>query len=104
MFTVGATRELELPELVHRAESLAIALRFEQSSIPEIGRLLAVLVSQRPRGRFGEIGSGCGVGSAWIVTAMGPEAAFVTVEADKEPGRRRLPALRGSAAGTRRPW
>ncbi len=59
-------------------------MRFELSSIPEIGRLLAVLVSQRPRGRFAEIGSGCGVGSAWIVSAMGPEAAFVTVESDQE--------------------
>jgi predicted O-methyltransferase YrrM len=75
---------VELPELVHRAESLAIAMRFELSSIPEIGRLLALLVSQRPRGRFAEIGSGCGVGSAWVVDAMGPEAEFVTVEADEE--------------------
>ena len=75
---------MEVPELVHRAESLAIAMRFELSSIPEIGRLLALLVSQRPRGRFAEIGSGCGVGSAWVVDAMGPEAEFVTVEADEE--------------------
>jgi predicted O-methyltransferase YrrM len=75
---------VELPELVHRAESLAIAMRFELSSIPEIGRLLALLVSQRPRGRFAEIGSGCGVGSAWVVDAMGPEAEFVTIEADEE--------------------
>jgi predicted O-methyltransferase YrrM len=75
---------VEVPELVHRAESLAIAMRFELSSIPEIGRLLAVLVSLRPRGRLAEIGSGCGVGSAWIVDAMGPEAEFVTVEADAE--------------------
>jgi predicted O-methyltransferase YrrM len=84
MSTVGVTRELELPELVHRADSLAIAMRFTLSSIPEIGRLLAVLVSQRPRGRFAKIGSGCGVGSAWIVIAMGPEATFVTVEADED--------------------
>lgn len=84
MSTVGVTRGLELPELVHRAESLAIAMRFELSASSEIGRLLAVLVSQRPRGRFAEIGSGCGVGSAWIVTALGPEATFVTVEADEE--------------------
>jgi predicted O-methyltransferase YrrM len=75
---------VEVPELVHRAESLAIAMRFELSSIPEIGRLLALLVSQRPRGRFAEIGSGCGVGSAWVVDAMGQEAEFVTVEADEE--------------------
>jgi predicted O-methyltransferase YrrM len=73
-----------VPALVHRAESLAIAMRFESSAIPEIGRLLAVLVSQRPRGRFAEIGSGCGVGSAWIASAMGPEATLVTVEADDE--------------------
>jgi predicted O-methyltransferase YrrM len=59
-------------------------MRFERSSIREVGRLLAVLVAQRPRGRFCEIGSGCGVGSAWIASALGPEAAFVTVETEEE--------------------
>ena len=57
-------------------------MRFELSSIPEIGRLLAVLVAARPRGRFAEIGTGVGVGSAWIVEAMDTEATFVTVELD----------------------
>ncbi len=73
-----------LPELVHRAQSLATAMRFERSSIPEIGRLLAVLVAARPQGRFAEIGTGCGVGSAWIVDALGSEASLVTVELDEE--------------------
>lgn len=59
-------------------------MRFERSSIPELGRLLTVLVAQRPRGRFAEIGTGCGVGAAWIASALDPEAAFVTVEADAE--------------------
>jgi predicted O-methyltransferase YrrM len=59
-------------------------MRFERSSIREIGRLLAVLVSQRPRGRFAEIGTGTGVGSAWIVDSLGPEATFVTVELDPD--------------------
>jgi predicted O-methyltransferase YrrM len=59
-------------------------MRFELSSIPEVGRLLAALVAQRPRGRFGEVGSGCGVGTAWIASALGPEAALVTVEAEEE--------------------
>jgi predicted O-methyltransferase YrrM len=57
-------------------------MRFERSSIPEIGQLLAVLVSARPRGRFAEIGTGCGVGSAWIADALGPDASLVTVELD----------------------
>ena len=59
-------------------------MRFERSSIPEVGRLLAVLVAARTSGRFAEIGTGCGVGSAWSVDALGPEASFVTVELDDD--------------------
>jgi predicted O-methyltransferase YrrM len=59
-------------------------MRFERSSIPEVGRLLAMLVAQRPRGRIAEVGAGCGVGTAWIVSALGSEATVVTVESDEE--------------------
>jgi predicted O-methyltransferase YrrM len=59
-------------------------MRFDRSSIPEVGRLLAMLAAARPRGRVAEIGTGCGVGSAWIASALGPEAALVTVETDEE--------------------
>jgi predicted O-methyltransferase YrrM len=59
-------------------------MRFERSSIPEVGRLLAALAASRPRGRLAEIGTGTGVGAAWIVSAMGPEASFVTAEADDD--------------------
>lgn len=59
-------------------------MRFERSSIPEVGRLLAALVAQRSAGRIAEIGTGCGVGAAWIASALGPEAFFVTVETDEE--------------------
>jgi predicted O-methyltransferase YrrM len=59
-------------------------MRFERSSIPEVGRLLAALVAQRPAGRVAEIGTGCGVGAAWIGSTLGPEASFVTVETDEE--------------------
>jgi predicted O-methyltransferase YrrM len=59
-------------------------MRFDRSSIPEVGRLLAMLTAARPRGRVAEIGTGCGVGSAWIGSALGPEAALVTVETDEE--------------------
>ena len=75
---------MQIPELVHRAEALATAMRFDRSSIPEVGRLLAMLAAAQPQGRFAEIGTGCGVGSAWIVIALGPEAVLVTVETDDE--------------------
>jgi len=74
----------EVPNLVHRAEALATAMRFDRSSIPEVGRLLAMLTAARPRGRVAEIGTGCGVGSAWIASALAPEAALVTVDSDEE--------------------
>ena len=59
-------------------------MRFERSSIPEVGRLLGVLAASRPRGRLAEIGTGTGVGAAWVASSMGPAATFVTVEADDE--------------------
>jgi len=59
-------------------------MQFQRSSIPEVGRLLAAFAASRPRGRLAEIGTGTGVGAAWIVSAMGSEAFFVTAEADDE--------------------
>jgi predicted O-methyltransferase YrrM len=59
-------------------------MRFERSSIPEVGRLLALLAAARPEGRFAEIGTGTGVGSAWIASALGPEALLITTELDDD--------------------
>jgi predicted O-methyltransferase YrrM len=73
-----------LPPLVERATALAAELGFERSCSPETGRLLQVLAGQRGRARVGEIGAGCGVGSAWILSTLDPAAAFVTVEPDRE--------------------
>jgi predicted O-methyltransferase YrrM len=72
----------ELPPLVERALDLERELGFERSSIPEVGRLLHVLAGQRGRARVGEIGTGTGVGAAWIVSALPPAVPFVTVELD----------------------
>jgi predicted O-methyltransferase YrrM len=72
-----------LPPLVERAIALAEELGFERSCSPETGRLLQVLAAQRGRTRVGEIGAGCGVGSAWILSTLDPAATFVTVEPDR---------------------
>jgi predicted O-methyltransferase YrrM len=73
-----------LPPLVERALALAERLGFESSCSVETGRLLHVLAGQRGRSRVAEIGTGCGVGAAWILSALSPDAAFVTVELDGE--------------------
>jgi predicted O-methyltransferase YrrM len=72
-----------VPPLVQRAHALAESLRFGRSCSPEAGRLLQVLAGQRGRTRVGEIGTGCGVGAAWILSALPPEVPFVTVELDE---------------------
>jgi predicted O-methyltransferase YrrM len=72
----------EVPPLVERALEIERELGLERSSIPEVGRLLHVLAGQRGRTRVGEIGTGTGVGAAWIVSALPPAVPFVTVELD----------------------
>ena len=75
------------PPLVQRALELERELGFERSCIREVGLLLHVLAAQRGRSRVGELGTGCGVGAAWIVSALPPAVPFVTVEADERRAR-----------------
>ena len=76
----------QVPALVREALALAERTGFAQSSTPEVGWLLAVLAGQVRSGVIGEIGTGCGVGAAWIASALRPDARFVTVEIDAERG------------------
>jgi predicted O-methyltransferase YrrM len=76
-----------LPPVVERALALAVRTGFTRSCSIEMGRLLHVLAGQRGRSRVAEIGTGCGVGSGWILSALPPEAAFVTVELDEQRAR-----------------
>jgi predicted O-methyltransferase YrrM len=83
MGSTGASLE-RTPPLVRRAEALAGRLGFTRSCEPEVGRLLHVLAAQRGRLRVGEIGTGTGVGAAWIVSALPPSVPFFTAELDAE--------------------
>ena len=75
---------MQAPPLVRRALELAAQLGFERSCSPETGALLHVLASTAGRRRVGEIGTGAGVGAAWIVSALDPAVPFVTVEEDPD--------------------
>lgn len=97
--------EIELPELVRRAVALAEELGFPvmpegrpvgyggppSACVPAVGRLLATLAASRPGGRFGEQGTGAGIGTAWIASAMSPDSTLVSAEID--------PRLAWAAAG-----
>jgi predicted O-methyltransferase YrrM len=73
---------METPPLVHRALELAAAQGLERSCRPEDGALLHVLAARRGTSRVAEIGTGAGVGAAWIVSALTPQVPFFTAEID----------------------
>ena len=76
-----------LPAAVQAAYDRADALGFRLSCEPDVGRLLAVLAAAVPAGgRILELGTGVGVGLAWILTGLGDrdDVDVITVELDAE--------------------
>jgi predicted O-methyltransferase YrrM len=79
--------EVVLPEMVRSADRLMSSLGFALSCEPEVGRLLATLAAAvPPDGRILELGTGAGVGTAWLASGLGSDrpAELVTVERDKD--------------------
>ncbi len=98
----------DIPPLVARAQELATATGFPltreeagpdtarpSASLPGVGRLLAVLAAGCHGGRIGEIGTGVGIGSAWIASAMPRDCLLVTVEIDPERAAQAADLLAG---------
>lgn len=75
---------LALPPRVQAALAAAERLAFDRSCSLETGRLLRALAAMRPGGRFAELGTGTGVGAAWLLAGMDGGARLVTAELDPE--------------------
>ena len=73
---------------------------FTRSCSGETGRLLQVLAGPRGRTRVAEIGTGCGVGCAWMLSALDPEVPFFTVELDGGRAAAATELLAGDANAT----
>lgn len=73
-----------LPELVARAVRTSRTLGYDKACTPEVGRLLRLLVASRTGIRVGETGTACGVGAAWIASALDRTSTLVTVELDPQ--------------------
>jgi predicted O-methyltransferase YrrM len=87
--------EAAAPDLVERAYAAARAIGFPVSreddghgrgsaSLPGTGRFLAVLAAGCQGGRIAELGTGAGIGAAWMSSAMPANCELVTVELDPE--------------------
>jgi predicted O-methyltransferase YrrM len=84
----------EFPPLVARAQALARQAGFPLSRdeagpsrpsacLPGTGRFLAVLAGGCTGGRIGELGTGAGIGTAWIASAMPADCTLITAEIDE---------------------
>ena len=71
-----------LPPLVRAAAESAAAQGFEESCLPQHGRLLALLAAGLGPGVIGETGTGGGVGLAWLATGAAPGARLLSIERD----------------------
>ena len=93
-----APRQEQLPPLVVAAQAIARQLGFpltqeeagpERASacLPGVGRFLAVLAAGCVGGRIGELGTGAGLGAAWMASAMPADCTLVTAEIDEALAR-----------------
>ena len=96
------------PELLQAIVSETAALGFTMASEPKTGALLAALAASKPGGRLLELGTGTGIGTAWLLSGMDGDARLDTVDVDEQAtaiARRHLssdPRLRVSSRGRRR--
>jgi predicted O-methyltransferase YrrM len=83
----------DTPELVERAYAVARGIGFPvtaddpdrgrgSASLPDTGRFLAMLAASCAGGRIAELGTGAGIGAAWIASAMPPDCTLLTAEID----------------------
>ncbi|MCA9835259.1 MAG: class I SAM-dependent methyltransferase [Trueperaceae bacterium] len=71
------------PEHYDQAKALAARFGFADSSSNECGRLLRTLLAQAKAGSIAEIGTGCGLGTAWLLSALRTDQTLYSVERDE---------------------
>jgi predicted O-methyltransferase YrrM len=82
----GATRAIVVPHRVAAAYARALEAGFTKSSRYEVGLLLSVLAAAvLPGGRVLEIGTGAGVGLAWIVHGLEGRTDVEVISVDSDP-------------------
>ncbi len=85
----------EMPPLVAQAyavaEQVGFALTRQEAGpsrpsacLPGVGRFLAMVAAGCGGGVIAELGTGAGIGAAWMASAMPPDCTLITAEVDED--------------------
>ena len=90
---MNAPQVTHIPQVVDAIRRDTQRLGFTMASEPPTGSLLRTLAASKPSGSFLELGTGTGVGTAWLLAGMDAGSRLDTVESDAkvlEVARRHL--------------
>ena len=73
---------IRMPEALDAIRKDTGTLGFTMASEPKTGVFLAVLAASKPGGRILELGTGTGLGTAWLLSGMDAHARLDTVDID----------------------
>jgi predicted O-methyltransferase YrrM len=71
-----------LPAAYPRILARSQAIGFGMNSDVLTGSLLRTLAASKPGGRFLELGTGCGLGTSWMLDGMTAAASLISVDTD----------------------
>jgi predicted O-methyltransferase YrrM len=74
------TAPLAIDDLLARTASL----EFNMATEPRTGALLRALAASKPAGRILELGTGTGIGSAWLLAGMDENSTLTSVDTDPQ--------------------
>ncbi len=83
----------QIPGLLDPIRRDTEAIGFTLASEPKTGSLLRTLAAAKPGGQFLELGTGTGVGTAWLLVGMDAGSRLISVDSDPkvlEVARRHL--------------
>jgi predicted O-methyltransferase YrrM len=70
------------PMVIHTIRDETEKLGFRMASEPKTGALLRALAAAKPGGSFLELGTGTGIGTAWLLAGMDANSKLVSVDND----------------------
>src|SRR6266568_9664434 len=74
------TIHLNPPPLLKAIQEMTQAINFTIGSDQQTGSLLRTLAATKPSGTFLELGTGTGLGTAWILDGMDAQSQLITVD------------------------